>query len=302
MKKILIIFTVLILLIIPCGCNNTYNKNTVCVTMYPLYDFTQKIAGDKINVQNLAPSGDLHHYTPTLSDMNIITNSKLLIYNGAGLEQWIDDIIDSLDNNIKILEASKDVQLLDSNNIPITENTEQHNIDPHIWLYPLNAKKMAENIKNALIEIDNENADYYNQNYQNLSAEFDKLNSEYMQALQNPQIDTIVVAHKAFGYLCYEYGLNQVAALNENANGETSPDVMIDLINIINNEGIKVVFYEEQSGDKLAQSLVEQSNAEIILPLNPMPSITNTQLQNGDDYFSIMRENLINLTQAVFYE
>jgi len=300
MKKILLIILSIVLLILPFGCQKADSgKVKICVTMYPLYDFACKIAEDKADIISIVPTGDLHHYTPTTSDMMNITESDLVIYNGAGLEEWLEDIMETLDDSVKAVEAANGIALLDSNGELITDETEEHEIDPHIWLYPLNAKKMMENIKNAITDIDPENADFYNANYLKYAAEFDKLDNEYITQLQNIVVDTIIVAHKAFGYLCHAYGLNQVAALDENAEGDLSITDMESLKNIINEKGIKIVFYEELQGDDTAQSLVEASNAESIMPLSPVNALTDKQSSDGDDYFAIMRANLTAIKAAV---
>ncbi len=109
------------------GCGNSTQGNenassdgndellTVYTSFYPMYDFAQKIAGDKINLVNLVPAGtEPHDWEPSTGDIANLEKADMLIYNGAGMEHWVEDVTESLSNKDLILvEASHGIELLE---------------------------------------------------------------------------------------------------------------------------------------------------------------------------------------------
>lgn len=308
MKKSILIFLLAVCLIFPSACNikTDDGRLKVCVSLYPIYDFTQKIGGDKVNIINLTPTGDSHHYEPSLYDVAQISESDLFFYNGAGLEHWVEDVIVTVKGNkVKAVAVSEGIELLNSEGHGHEEEGEdedehEHEFDPHVWLYPLNARKQMENIKNALALADPDNAEYYEANYQLYKTEFDLLDGEYIAEIKDKisdEFNTIVVAHKAFGYLCHAYGLEQVALTDVNDSGERSN--LNEIIDLISEKNIKYIFYDELEGNSTILTLSTDTQTSL-LPLNNLSALTQQQKVANDDYFSIMRKNLQSLKTALF--
>ena len=113
--------------------------------------------------------------------------SDIFIYNGAGMEQWVDDVLESLDTEeLTSVEASKGIKLLKDQDAH--EHDHEHNSenDPHVWLDPQNAKYEMNKIKKALIKVDAENKDYYEANYKRYAKECDKLETGANAKMLNP--------------------------------------------------------------------------------------------------------------------
>ena len=142
---------------------NSSSKLNVVATFYPLYDFAQNVGGDKVSVSLLVPETvDVHDFEPTPSSIAAVSSANVLIYNGAGLEPWIQSIITSAGNSKLIqVDTSQGVQLL-----PVPSQFQKNNqtIDPHIWLNPLNAKQQVNNILKGLIKADPADSQYFTQN------------------------------------------------------------------------------------------------------------------------------------------
>ena len=288
MKKIAtIIFTILLFII---GCSNkSSNENTsdisnsklqVYASIYPIYDFAKKIAGDKADVYNMTSAGsEPHDFEITSKDMVNLTKANLFIYNGGGMEHWVDTVKDSI-KDIKYIEASL--------GIPNDE------LDPHFWLSPIKAKKEMENIKNAFIEIDSNNADYYNSNYNVYAAHLDDLDNIFRNYLSNIKNTNLVVTHPAFGHFCKEYSLNQVAI----ARDEADPKAMSETITFIKNNNVEAIFYEDFSSSKLVDSIAKETGVKIYT-LNPIESLSEEYINSGEDYFSVMEKNFEALTNGL---
>lgn len=269
--------------------DNTSNKDDrikVVTSFYPLYFFTSQIGGDKIEVFNITPSGaEPHSYEPTAKDMALIEDGDLLILNGGGLEGWEDN----LKNNI-----------LDKNKIIIVGdgiiNVEKS--DPHIWLSPKLAIKIVEKIEERLSYIDPTNSEYYKNNLELLEKKLFNLDLNFTEGLSNCKNKDVVTAHMAFGYLAKDYGFSQTSISGLSTEEEPSTTEMIKLSNFVRNNNIKYIFYESLMSPKLSDTIAEETGA-LTLVLNPIAGLTNNEKISGEDYFSLMKQNLINLKIAL---
>lgn len=285
MKNILTIIFILSILI---GCSNvskdnkdsSNNRLKVYASIYPMYDFAKKICGDKADVYNMTSAGsEPHDFEITSKDMANLTKANLFIYNGGGMEHWVDTVKDSI-KELKYVETSS--------------NIDDKGLDPHFWLSPIKAKKQMENIKNTLSEIDAVNADYYNSNYNYYADRLDELDNHFKDVLSNIKNTNLVVTHPAFGHFCEEYSLNQVAI----ARDEADPKAMSDTIAFIKDNDVKAIFYEDFSSSKLVDSIAKETGVRI-LTLNPIESLSEEYINAGEDYFSVMEDNLVSLTNGL---
>lgn len=220
------------------GCTgNTSKKKSngkirITTSFYTMYDFAKKIGGDKVEVINLVPAGtEPHDWEPSTKDLIEMEKSDIFIYNGAGMEQWVDDVLESLDTEeLTSVEASKGIKLLKDQDAH--EHDHEHNSenDPHVWLDPQNAKYEMNKIKKALIKVDAENKDYYEANYKRYAKECDKLDTLYKEETSKLTKKELVVAHEAFGYLCHAYGLEQMGIEGLSADDEPDPKQMSEVI------------------------------------------------------------------------
>lgn len=282
------------------GCNSTENidsnsKIKVYTSFYAMYDFASKIGGDKIDLTNLTPAGiEPHDWEPTPSDMVKIEKADVLIYNGAGMEGWVDKVLNSINSKkLIVVETSKGLDLL---NNPNKEEDLQY--DPHAWLDPMIAKKQMEVIKNAFVNADSSNKDYYENNYTENVKKIDNLDKEYRDTISKFTKKDIVVAHQAFGYLCSAYGLNQVAIEGLSADSEPSPAKMAEIVRFAKQNNVKYIFFESLISPKVADAIANEVGAKTEV-LNPLEGLTEDEIKAGKEYFLVMRENLRVLSKAL---
>ncbi len=267
------------------------DKIAVVTTIYPMYDFVKNIAGDRAEVINLVPAGmEPHDFELSTGDMQLMEQAELFIYNGAGMEHFVDKTLKSLTNEkLVVVEAAKEIA---------TFQSEDGETDPHTWLSVENAIAEALAIKEALVNMDSENADYYESNYVTYREKLEKLDSKYREELTGLSRDTIVVAHEAFGYLCQEYGLKQEAVEGLTADSEPDSARMKEIIDFCKKEEIKVIFFEELVSPKVANTIASEIGAETMV-LNPIEGMTAEQEEAGLDYIGLMEENLEALKKAL---
>ena len=302
MKKILLFvlsFSVMCFGLFGCDLKLDDGKLKVMTSFYTMYDLTAKIAGDKATVTNMVPNGtEPHDWEPLAKDIVNLNRANIFVYNGADLEHWTETVLPTLENDRLItVEASKGITLLKGHSHD-EEEPDEHGHDPHVWLSPLNVKIMLANIRDAFISADEENAAYYEANYQTYAAECDKLHGEFTEALGGFEKRTIVVTHQAFGYLCHEYGLTQMPISGLSPDVEPAAARMAEVITFVNENGIKVIFFEELVSPAVAQTIASETGAQTAV-LSPIEGLSDNQRANGDDYFSVMRLNLAAIVNAL---
>lgn len=296
LKRFITLTLIALLLITASGCANATapgsadDKLSVVASFYPMYDFAGKIGGDKIEVSVLVPAGsEPHDWEPSTSDIIALEKADVFIYNGAGMEGWAEDILSSLSNkSLTVVEASKGIS-------PMLKDSKP---DPHVWLDPKLAKSELANIKDALAAADPDNASYYEENYNKYAAEFDALDGELRESLSACPKKDIVVAHQAYGYLCAAYGLNQIAIEGILAESEPDPARMAEIVDIVRDKGINVIFFEELISPKVAQSIADETGAQVAV-LNPLGGLSDEEKAAGGDYISVMKKNLEELKKAL---
>lgn len=300
MKKIIWLLLVIpMLFTIGCSKNNKENelnqnsddKIKIYTSIYPLYDFTKKVGGDKVDVTNLVPAGtEPHDWEISTSDILNLEKADMLIYNGAGIENWTDKVISTLEDIVYV----KTSEGLDIHNVSEESHSNEDNhgsYDPHTWLSIKNAKMEMKNIKNSLVKNDPDNAKYYEENYKKYAKKFDELDKEYSEKLEPIKNKTIIVAHEAFGYLCEDYNIKQEGIEGLTPDSEPDPARMSEIIKFAKDNNVKTIFFEELVSPKVAQTIAKEINVTTEV-LNPLEGLTDKQINNGEDYFTVAQKNL----------
>jgi zinc transport system substrate-binding protein len=317
-KKMIVLIIVMVSLLLSSCTTKTSNTTTidenkmmVYTSFYAMYDFAGKIGGDKINLINLIPTGtEPHDWEPSAEDIVNLEKADVFIYNGAGMEGWVEKVLESLENkDLIIIETSRDIEIIKTNEDEEHEAEEEHeseeeqghahlDYDPHVWLDPMFAKKQMEAIKEGLIIADPENKEYYENNYLNNAKLLDELDEEFKDRLALFTKREIIVAHEAYGYLCKAYELKQVPIEGLNADAEPSAARMAEIIEFAKANNIKTIFFEELVSPKVAETIANEIGAQTEV-LSPLEGIMEEDLSKGKDYFSVMRDNLEALVKAL---
>ncbi|WP_003540542.1 metal ABC transporter substrate-binding protein [Desulfotomaculum nigrificans] len=273
-------------------------KIRVYTSIYPMYDFASQVGRDRIEIKNIVPpGGEPHEWEPTPRDIAEISKADVLIFSGAGMESWRDKVLDTIDKSrVIVVDASQGVPLIQGQK-PNDEHTGSAT-DPHIWLDPLNAKIIVDNITAGLIKADPQNKDFYQANAANYQKELDKLHSEYRTGLKQVQIKEFITSHAAFGYLAKRYGLKQVAVRGLSPEIEPSPADMAAVVKLAREKNIKYIFFEKLVSPKVSQTIANELKAQTLL-LDPMGGMTEQDIKEGHGYLYIMRQNLKNLKLAL---
>ena len=277
------------------------DKLQVMASFYPMYDFALKIGGEYVAVTDMVPAGtEPHDWEPSAKDIAGLENAEVFVYSGAGLEYWAEDILQTIQNeDLVTVEASEGITLL------AAEDEDAHaagghdgEYDPHVWLDPINAKAEMANIRDAFSKADPSHAAAYEANYETYAEKLDALDTEYRETLAKCSKKEIVVSHEAFGYLCGAYDITQMGIEGLMPDSEPDPARMAEITDFVRAHDVKVIFSEELVSEKVAQTIAKETGAEVET-LNPLEGLSEAELADGADYFSVMEDNLAKLAAAL---
>lgn len=264
----------------------------VVASFFPLYDFTRNVAGDRADVSVFIPAGvEPHDWEPTPQSVAQAESADLLIYNGAGFESWIADI-----NPQNAVDATAGLELLAATEEHEEEEHEGEEFDPHVWLDPVLAKHQVTAIRDGLVRVDPENADYYSANAASFSAELDELDAFIRSELSSCEKTDFIAFHSAFSYFANRYGLTQHAIHEALATeGEILPQRIQEIKELATELGIEVIYSEELVDPRLAEVIADEIPNGRVLVLSPIEGLEQEEERNGGGYIDKMRENVGNL-------
>jgi len=255
-------------------------------SFYPLAYLAEQISGKYGHIITITPAGiEPHDFEPTPNDIAKIYGSKIFIFNGNGLEAWADKI-------------AGDLSKQHTNVIRLSDTIQHNNQDPHFWLDPQNMSVAADLIADALIEADAAHADTYQKNRALLKAALAQLDTEYKTGLSTCQKHEIITTHDAFSYLANRYNFTTFPILGLSPEEDPSPKKIAEAATVAKNKKISYIFFESAANPKLADTIAQETGAQTLV-LNPIESLTEDELANGQNYISVMQTNLRNLKTAM---
>lgn len=275
-----------------CGSGDTANGGAasggalnVTATASFLADIAQNVAGDRFTVTALVPRGaDLHTYEPTPRDLAKVAGSDLLVVNGAGLEQSLEDSLRNAGEDVPVVVASKGLTprtpragepLHEEHGTDGTApvNPGAHEVDPHFWLDPTLVKTYVTNIRDAFATADPNGAATYQANAASYVAQLDELD-RWIRA----EVDTLPVAdrklvmnHVSHGYFADRYGFTIVGAVIPSVTSGATPGAraLADLARTVRAAGVKAIFVDLGEDPTLAEQLAAETGVAVVDDLRP---------------------------------
>ncbi|MEK5415547.1 MULTISPECIES: metal ABC transporter substrate-binding protein [Paenibacillus] len=305
------------------------SKLNIKVSFYPIYEFTKNVAGDLADVEALIPAGiEPHDWEPTAKDMAEISDADMLIYNGAGMEGWVDQVLESVSGTPLItVEASKGLDIMEGTEEEEEEADHHHEegehvheegehaheegehaheehshdhggLDPHVWLNPTLAIQEVRNIEAALAAAAPEHAEDFKTNADAYVAKLEQLDQEFKDGLKDTKRKDFITQHAAFGYLAKQYGLTQVPIAGLSPEQEPSAANMSKIVEFAKEHKVKTIFFETLVSSSVADTIAKEIGAKAAV-LNPIEGLTEEDRSQNLDYLGIMRQNLEALKSAL---
>lgn len=248
------------------------NKRIVSVSILPQKYFTEKIAGDYLQVNVLVPPG----MNPATCDLSTGQLKKLydsdICFTIGHLpfeQSHLYPILEKREG-IRVINHSEGLNMLAGSCSHAHEAGHGHEhgrVDPHIWLSPVNAAQMAETIYKTLSEQYPGQQETFRQNYEALAKEIEAVGIQANEALAGKRGGVFLIYHPALTYFAAEYGLEQVSIEDEGK--EPNPAHLKRIIDLAKEKGIHIIFIQSQFDENNARSIAREIGGEVI-PIDPL--------------------------------
>lgn len=261
-------------------------KKNVAVTFDAMKELTQAVAGDKVNISVIIPPGmESHDFEPKAKDLAFLSKADILVYNGLGMEFWLEDALKAVNNGKLIMvEASAGIEPIKSGHHHHDEHGEdcdceacagehEHGkghehchhgeFDPHTWLSLSSAKIMVKNIENTLAAADPANAKSYHENASKYIYGLDTLLKEYIEKFSKLKNKHFVTGHAAFGYLCRDFSLEQNSVTDIFNENKPNPKELAKLVDYCREHKVRVIFTEEAASPLVSKTLAAELGAKV---------------------------------------
>ena len=234
-------------------------KFKVVTTFTVIQDIAQNVAGNAATVESLTkPVAEIHEYEPTPKDIVKAQSADLILWNGLNLERWFERFFQNVKDKPAVV-VTEGIQPLS-----IYEGPYKDAPNPHAWMSPSNALIYIENIKNALVKYDPQNAAVYEKNAADYAQKIKQLDEPLRAKLaQIPEEQRwLVTSEGAFSYLAKDYNLKEGYLWPINAEQQGSPQQVRKVIDLVRKNNIPVVFSESTISAKPAQQVAKESGAK----------------------------------------
>lgn len=274
-----------------------------------LADMAQNVAGTRLTVSALLPLGvDPHSFEPTPSDVMKIASSDVLIINGAGLETFLEKLLQTAGGERRVIVASagltsREVHHEEEAEAEETGHMESHSHegDPHFWLDPQLAIRYVENIRDGLSQADPAGAPIYATNAETYIRQLKELDQWIVaQVSQVPEERRLLVTnHESLGYFADRYGFTIIGTVVPSVSSGSSPSArqLAELIDQIRATGAPAVFLETGSNPQLAQQVAREAGVKVVMEL-----YTHSLTEAGGPaptYIDMMKHNTMIIVEAL---
>ncbi len=288
MKKIILLI-ICILCLTGCFKRDTMEGINIYTTIYPITYITERLYGEYSNIESIYPNGvniqlekceECDNLLYTLTDKQLADYSKadLFIFNSLLYEgEYVKPMFEN-NKKLKIINATDNLTM-----------DEFYGLE-EIWFDPSRLLTLARSIKNGLNEYI---SNYYlkqniENNFNTLKEELDKIGSKLSDTTKGATNKILVTNDEMFEFLSRDkYGLT-VYVLNENSSSKTISDVKT----LIENDTINYIYIKQyDEPNEIINNLIEGTDVEII-KLHMLTNLTENEISNKKDYFTIMNENI----------
>ena len=309
------------------------NKLKIVTTNFPSYDFARAITKEDAEVTMLVkPGAETHSFEPSPQDIITIQNADLFIYTGGDSDEWVDGILESVQNkNFHVFKMMDAVNLIEEETVEgMQEEEHEHDhadadhgneeadhdhekadqaeeheeegpeMDEHVWTSPKNAITIVEKLEEILAGLDESHKDSFKTNSKSYIKEIEELDKSFKEVVDSGKRKEIIVADRfPFAYFCKEYGLSYFAAF-PGCSTDTQPSAatIAFLTDKVKEDKIPVVFHIEMGNEDMVNAISKDTGAKKLL-LNSVHNVTDSDFKAGKTYVDLMKPNVEALKEAL---
>ena len=306
-------------------------KLQIVTTNFPSYDFARAITKEDAEVTMLVkPGAETHSFEPSPQDIITIQNADLFIYTGGDSDEWVDGILESVQNkNFHVFKMMDVVNLIEEETVEgmqeeehehadadhaneeadhdheKADQAEEHEeegpeMDEHVWTSPKNAITIVEKLEETLSGLDESHKDSFKANSESYVKELEELDKSFKEVVDSGKRKEIIVADRfPFAYFCKEYGLSYFAAF-PGCSTDTQPSAatIAFLTDKVKEDKIPVVFHIEMGNEDMVNAISKDTGAKKLL-LNSVHNVTDSDFKAGKTYVDLMKPNVEALKEAL---
>lgn len=270
-------------------------KLKVVTTVAPITSIAENIGGTKIDLRGVVPEGtNSHTFEPPPSIVSTIADADLIIINGLQLEEPTLELAEAnkKDGAVILLVGEKTITE-DEYKYDFSFPQSEGKPNPHLWPNPDLTKEYATYIRDALVDLDGDNADYYNENYEKLAGRLDDLKAAMRTAAATVPEENrkLLTYHDSWAYWAPDYGFTVIGAIQPSDFAEPSAQEVAALIDQIKDENLPAIFGSEVFPSDVLETIARETGAEYVDDLrdDDLPG------EPGDDlhsYIGLMVANM----------
>ena len=279
---------ILLLVLTATGCTASQEPAQIAATTLPVYEFTARLCdGTGITVTRLITENVscLHDYSVQVDQMRTVEAAQVVVLNGAGLEEFLEDALKHAGN---VIDASADLEL-SCGDVHHHEG-HRHAYDPHIWLSPENAKQMCKTICDRLCVMYPAHKTQFEQNLVGLIGQLDDLQAYGETSLKDLEYRDLITFHDGFTYFAESFSLHILKAVEEESGSEASAKELIELIKLVKTNALPAIFTEVNGSTAAAEIISAETDAKVY---------TLDMAMTGNSYFEAMYHNIDTIKEAL---
>ena len=234
------------------------DKFKAVTTFTVIADMARNVAGDAAIVESVTKAGaEIHGYQPTPRDIIRAQGADLIFWNGLNLELWFEQFFSNL-------SEVPSVTLTDGvDPMSITGGEYDGKPNPHAWMSTTSAMTYVDNIRDAFVQHDAENAAIYIANAEAYKKEIVEAIKPLAEAILNvPQAERwLVSCEGAFSYLARDFDMKELYLWPINADQQGTPQQVRKVIDGVRANNIPTVFCESTVSQSPAEQVARETDA-----------------------------------------
>jgi ABC-type Zn uptake system ZnuABC Zn-binding protein ZnuA len=246
-------------------------KLVVVATTTQIGDMASNIGGDRIALTTLLkPNQDAHDFKPSPSQIRKLQSAGSVLRNGIGLDTYVTKAVGGNVGRVTVVTEGIALRTTEGGEEEGDADSvsEASGHDAHVWFSVANAKRMVENIRDALAQADAANTDYYRQNAIAYLASLDALDARIRQLVASAPLSCrkLVTNHDTLGYYAAAYGFEVVGSVIPSTSSEAKPSAsdVADIVRKIRDEKVPAVFAETSLNPSLIRQVGREAGVRVV--------------------------------------